>query len=196
MEVEPTVLAVPEPSSADSLVSSNDPDDMANEQTWPTEEEMQDTEDPSEPIEDPLAEAVKGTTPKRIKRIPKGMSEYQASWIIDESEDEDGDEDGSEQDMEDVEEEEMQDIPVPEDDEDMELENRKGLSFQDLDVTEESKQWVLVIIFFLVLVHNPYSGSKVGAIVVEKKKMLSCSLTKSTHRKKFPREHDSSAIAV
>jgi pre-rRNA-processing protein TSR1 len=172
MEVEPTVLAEPDPSSADSLVSSNDPDDMVNEQTWPTEEEMQDTQNPSDPVESPLTDAGMGTTPKRIKRIPKGMSEYQASWIIDESEDEDGDGDGSGQDMEDVEEEEMQEMPVPEDDEDMELENRKGVTFQDLDVTEENKQWVLFIIFFIVLVHNPYLGSKVGAIVVEKRKML------------------------
>jgi hypothetical protein len=42
MAVEPAVLSVPDPEDADSLVSSNDPDDMQNEQTWPTEEEMQD----------------------------------------------------------------------------------------------------------------------------------------------------------
>ncbi|KAG1740082.1 hypothetical protein EDD22DRAFT_1008253 [Suillus occidentalis] len=85
------ILPVPFTSSADSLVSTNVTDDMANEQTWLTEEEMagalQGTGDGKVP------DAKKGTMPKRIKHILKGKTEYQASWIIDESEDEDQDED-------------------------------------------------------------------------------------------------------
>ncbi|KAG1763801.1 hypothetical protein EDD22DRAFT_1042766 [Suillus occidentalis] len=107
------------PSSADSLVSTNVADDMANEQTWPTEEEM-----------------AEGTTPKRIKRIPKGMTEYQASWIVDESEDEDQDE-----------ERDGEGGPIDEDEEmvlddalDMESERKSVVAFQELDMEEEQKQ--------------------------------------------------------
>jgi pre-rRNA-processing protein TSR1 len=143
MEVEPAVLCEAG-EDADSLVSSNDPDDMANEQTWPTEEEMQG----SGPAvtESALPDAKQGTTPKVVRRIPKGMSEYQASWIIDEDED-DGDEKGSEDEMVDdagdddeEEEEEMQDMPVEEDHE-METDSRRSVAFQDLDNEEEAKQY-------------------------------------------------------
>ena len=112
MDIDPasthSVLAEPVDSDADSLVSSNEPDDMANEQTWPTEEDMasapalgngQDTSIPDVPV--------KAT---KKKRVPKGWSKYQASWIIDsDSEDDEGD-DGmkSEEDDEEFED----DIPV------------------------------------------------------------------------------------
>lgn len=44
-------------------------DPLEGEQTWPTEEE--------------LNEAEKLAAPKsRTKRVPKGTSEYQAAWII------------------------------------------------------------------------------------------------------------------
>ena len=139
MEVEDITIAEPDPSSADSLISSNDPDDLANEQTWPTEDEM----NVAGPEQDEIPEAVNGTTPKAVRRIPKGMSEYQAAWIIDD--DDDGDEDGKEgeDDTEmagiQEEEEEMQDIPV-EDDHQMDLDNREGVTFQDLDIEEDEKQ--------------------------------------------------------
>ena len=144
MEIEPTLLAEPDASSADSLVSSNDPDDMANEQTWPTEEEMKG--DPSLASEENhhLPDADKLTTPKHVKRVPKGMSEYQAAWIVDES-DEDGDsngEEGSETEMKEVEEAEMEDINVENEDglEEAEVDSRKHVAFQDLDMEEEAEQ--------------------------------------------------------
>lgn len=145
MEVEPIVLAKPDAAAADSLVSSNDPDDLANEQTWPTEEEMNGAADT---LQNAVPDATAGTTPKSVRRIPKGMSEYQAAWIIDED-DEDAEEDGddkagSEADMndtidreEEAEEEEMQDMPM---DEEMDLDSRKSVAFQDLDAEEEAKQ--------------------------------------------------------
>jgi pre-rRNA-processing protein TSR1 len=140
MEVEPGVLCEAG-DDADSLVSSNDPDDMANEQTWPTEEEMQGADAaPSEPA---LPDAKQGTTPKVVRRIPKGMSQYQAAWIIDEEEDdgEDGDDKsgGEDEEMgdagEEEEAEEMQDMPVEED-----HEMDRSAAFQDLDNEEEAKQ--------------------------------------------------------
>ncbi|KAL6298374.1 ribosome biogenesis protein tsr1 [Sparassis latifolia] len=145
MEVEPVLLAEPDVSSADSLVSTNDPDDLANEQTWPTEEEMRGAPAESAPA-DSLPDAKSSTTPKTVRRIPKGMSEYQAAWIIDES-DEEGDDaeegegqaEGStgEVEMEDVEEEEMVELR---DDTEMETEGRRSVAFQDLDVEEEDRQ--------------------------------------------------------
>jgi len=45
---------------------------MDAEQTWPTEEEIAEAE-----------AGYKEKKKKKIKRIPKGMSEYQAAWIPD-----------------------------------------------------------------------------------------------------------------
>lgn len=137
MEVEPAVLAEPNESSADSLVSSNDPDDLVNEQTWPTEEEMNGN---GVAVPSDIPDAVEGTTPKVVRRIPKGMSEYQAAWIIDEDEDdgdenkESGDDTGTEG-MEEDEEEEMQDIPMEETPTEV-----GGVRFEDLDAEEEEEQ--------------------------------------------------------
>jgi pre-rRNA-processing protein TSR1 len=141
MEVEEITIAEPDPSSADSLISSNEPDDLANEQTWPTEDEMNDVADLEQ---DEIPDVADSTTPKAVRRIPKGMSEYQAAWIIDEDGDEDANEDAKEgeDDMEiagmQEEEEEMQDMPV-EDDHEMDLDNRR-VTFEDLDIEEDEKQ--------------------------------------------------------
>ncbi|KAK7692378.1 hypothetical protein QCA50_004003 [Cerrena zonata] len=138
MDVEPALLAEPDEENADSLVSSNDPDDMANEQTWPTEEEMRAGENLID--EDAIPDALTGTTPKRVKKIPKGMSEYQAAWIVDDTDDED---DGEEKVGEDgvvEEEEEMVDMPIHEDDTEMETDGRRTVAFEDLDEEEEEKQ--------------------------------------------------------
>jgi len=140
MEIEPQVLSERVPSTADSMISTNVLDDMANEQTWPTEEEMAGAATRQEGMENvDVPDAKKGTTPKRIKRIPKGMSEYQAAWIADETDEEEGDDDeGSDhQDDEGVEEEEM--VPI---DEAMELESERKsvVAFQGLDAEEEERQ--------------------------------------------------------
>jgi len=137
MDVEPAVIAEPDDENADSLVSSNDPDDMANEQTWPTEEEMATG---ATVVSPEIPDALEGTTPKAVRRIPKGMSEYQAAWIVDEEEDEDEGVDADDSAMDDVEEEaeEMQDL-VEDDEMDL-IESRKSVAFQDLDDEEEESQ--------------------------------------------------------
>lgn len=61
----------------ESLVRENDVDVLDAEQTWPTEEE--------------LKEAQMATQRQRKRRLPKGTSEYQASWILDDDDDEDDD---------------------------------------------------------------------------------------------------------
>ena len=139
MDVEPELLAEPDESSADSLVSSNDPDDMANEQTWPTEEEMRGATNGHAPDEVPDAKV--GTTPKTVRRVPKGTSEYQAAWIIDESDEDDegANEDGEVGEVEMEEVEEMEEIPMV-DDTEMETDAGRSVAFHDLDEAEEARQ--------------------------------------------------------
>ncbi|GAB2232460.1 hypothetical protein Droror1_Dr00011493 [Drosera rotundifolia] len=72
---------VPDCSKQEPLLIENIPDPLAGEQTWPTEAEM--------------AEAEENQKRKKMKKkkLPRGTSEYQAAWIIDDS-DEDDAEDG------------------------------------------------------------------------------------------------------
>jgi pre-rRNA-processing protein TSR1 len=142
MAVEPAILVVPDPEDADSLVSSNDPDDMQNEQTWPTEEEMQD-DSPRDVTEEIIPEGAPGTTPRAIRRVPKGTSAYQAAWIIDEDEEDEectGDENEG---VQDGNAEEQAEVPDHVEDE-MEVEphDSKDVAFQDLDEDEENMQSV------------------------------------------------------
>lgn len=55
----------------ESLQSENIPDPMEGEQTWPTEEELAEAEEESR------------VQKRRVKKVPKGMSDYQAAWIPD-----------------------------------------------------------------------------------------------------------------
>ncbi|EIW68703.1 hypothetical protein TREMEDRAFT_74147 [Tremella mesenterica DSM 1558] len=132
IDITPDPLSVPS-EEADDLVSTNTPDLMANEQTWPTEEDM--------------AQGMFENGDKRTKRVPKGTSAYQAAWIADEDdEDEDGDEEedeemdgeegedgGSEQDGNVVEEEEET--------EEIEMDSRRGEIHKDLDPEQEEQEY-------------------------------------------------------
>jgi len=147
MAVEPTVLSEPDPEEADSLVSSNDPDDMQNEQTWPTEEELQD-DSSQQPVEGTqLPDAAPGTTPRIVRRVPKGTSEYQAAWIIDEDEDDEDDDEGARDDDDGAQNgnsEELVDVVPdhPEDEMEVEAQSGKDVAFQDLEEEEENRQSV------------------------------------------------------
>ena len=136
MDIEPVLLSEPNADDADSLVSSNEPDDLENEQTWPTEEEMNGA--PASNQDHSIPEAKPGTTPKAVKKIPKGMSEYMASWIIDETDDEDEDEDDRSDDC--MQEEEMEEAAEVAVEEPMEMESERHVAFQDLDEKEEAEQ--------------------------------------------------------
>jgi pre-rRNA-processing protein TSR1 len=85
MDTEPSAtLAEADADAADDLQSLNEPDPedlLLAEQTWPTEEEM---EGGPRRTHDGIPDAAIGTTPKHIRRVPKGTSEYQAAWILDE----------------------------------------------------------------------------------------------------------------
>jgi pre-rRNA-processing protein TSR1 len=132
MDVEPVILAEPDANDADSLVSENDPDDMANEQTWPTEEEMRGQDGVNDG--DDIPDANNGTTPKKVRKVPKGMSSYQATWIFDDEE-EDGE--GEVADDEVLELEEEMEVPIDMDEADT---DRKTVHFQDLEDDEEQEQ--------------------------------------------------------
>lgn len=69
-EVVTRVLDQCDPNKQESLESENIPDPMDAEQTWPTEKE--------------IAQAVASRKKKIVKTVPKGTSEYQAAWILDE----------------------------------------------------------------------------------------------------------------
>lgn len=74
------VLAISSPEEREPLVRENEVDPLDAEQTWPTEEELAEAE-----------------TKGRKKRLPKGTSEYQAAWIVDDdfSDPDDDDDDES-----------------------------------------------------------------------------------------------------
>lgn len=81
---EVTVLDRADPLRQTSLVKENVPSDMDAEQTFPTDEEI-------------AAAQAETKRAKLVKRVPKGMSDYQACWIPDveelDEDDDDGDDD-------------------------------------------------------------------------------------------------------
>ena len=125
----------PDPTKQQSLDSENTPDPMEGEQTWPTEEELNATKEEQ----------------KVVKKVPKGTSEYQAVWIVDDNNEEDSDEDedqqtsDSEEDIDQMEAEEESDEEKNEDgegDEEMETMSVTGSVNeanydQKLDLNEE-----------------------------------------------------------
>lgn len=83
------VLMKADPSRRESLQAEAEVDPMDGEQTWPTETE--------------LLEAEEARKTKRLMKVPKGTSDYQATWIAEEAnedvescddDDEDDDDDG------------------------------------------------------------------------------------------------------
>ncbi|XP_046854364.1 pre-rRNA-processing protein TSR1 homolog [Xenia sp. Carnegie-2017] len=86
VEEDGRVLQTADPVQQETLVSEVVPNPMDGEQTWPTEEELKD------------AEATDRRT-HTVKKVPKGTSEYQSSWIVENDDSSDnGDVSGSESD--------------------------------------------------------------------------------------------------
>ncbi|EDV39958.1 uncharacterized protein Dana_GF10278 [Drosophila ananassae] len=110
--VEVRLLDRSDPQKRTSLQSENIPDPMDAEQTWPTEEEIAASQQETKKM-------------KLVKRVPKGYSEYQAAWIPDVEEVEDGDTKGDD----DMSDDDDDDDEEDEDDEDfMSCDNK---SFED-----------------------------------------------------------------
>ncbi|XP_077397944.1 pre-rRNA-processing protein TSR1 homolog [Festucalex cinctus] len=78
------VLMTSDPSCRESLQAEAEVDPMDGEQTWPTESE--------------LLEAEEARKSKRIKKVPKGTSDYQAAWIVDNDENDEPDAESSDDD--------------------------------------------------------------------------------------------------
>ncbi|XP_061682493.1 pre-rRNA-processing protein TSR1 homolog [Syngnathoides biaculeatus] len=78
------VLMKADPSCRESLQREVEVDPMDGEQTWPTESE--------------LLEAEEARKTKRVIKVPKGTSDYQAAWIVDDDNENDLDEETSEDD--------------------------------------------------------------------------------------------------
>ncbi|CAP25030.3 Protein CBR-TAG-151 [Caenorhabditis briggsae] len=81
-------------------------DAMDGEQTWPTQEELEEAD-------------------KEMRRVPKGTSSYQAAWILDDSED-DEDEEDEDEDMDDEEEDKDLEEDDEEEDTPMDLKSEAG----------------------------------------------------------------------
>ncbi|MED6288825.1 hypothetical protein CHARACLAT_030245, partial [Characodon lateralis] len=82
------VLMKADPSNRESLRGEAEVDPMDGEQTWPTEQE--------------LLEAEEASKIKRVMKVPKGTSDYQATWIVDEDEEENGETDEESSDDDDL----------------------------------------------------------------------------------------------
>ncbi|XP_065881608.1 uncharacterized protein [Euphorbia lathyris] len=77
IDVEVSRSIAPDPMVQEALLVENIPDPLAGEQTWPTEAEM--------------AEADKNQKERTLKKrtLPRGTSDYQAAWIVEDTDEED-----------------------------------------------------------------------------------------------------------
>ncbi|XP_010266136.1 PREDICTED: pre-rRNA-processing protein TSR1 homolog isoform X2 [Nelumbo nucifera] len=66
---------VPDPMKQEPLLVENIPDPLAGEQTWPTEAEMAE------------ADMIHKRKKSKKKMLPRGTSEYQAAWILEDTDD-------------------------------------------------------------------------------------------------------------
>ncbi|XP_010140436.1 PREDICTED: pre-rRNA-processing protein TSR1 homolog, partial [Buceros rhinoceros silvestris] len=88
MEEDVKVLMKADPNKQESLQSEVVPDPMEGEQTWPTEEELAEAE-----------ASLKAN--RRVVKVPKGTSKYQAAWIVDDGEEGSEKDDDDEDDIDD-----------------------------------------------------------------------------------------------
>lgn len=147
MDAAGEILAEPS-SDADSLVSRNEPDDLANEQTWPTEEEMRRGEEMMDEADESEAKQA-----AKMKKLPKGTSSYQAAWIVDEEDEVEGDDGDDEGDDDEEGDEEMPDTltdrgvngfgteEAAPSTNGMDMDSRKSEVHFDLDEEEEEQQY-------------------------------------------------------
>ncbi|XP_049492720.1 pre-rRNA-processing protein TSR1 homolog isoform X2 [Panthera uncia] len=96
MEEDLKVLMKADPERQESLQTEVIPDPMEGEQTWPTEEELNEAND-----------CLKESS-KVVKKVPKGTSSYQAEWILDEDGESGGEDEYDDTEHEDFIEEESQ----------------------------------------------------------------------------------------
>ncbi|XP_033905116.3 pre-rRNA-processing protein TSR1 homolog [Acipenser ruthenus] len=115
---EVRMLMRADPSRQESLQTEAELDPMEGEQTWPSESELKEAE-----------EALKQR--KVARKVPKGTSDYQASWIMERE----GESEGEEEEGESSDEEEEGDDRMEEQEDFME-----EIDSQDGDVSEEEEE--------------------------------------------------------
>ena len=99
----------------DDMITENEPDMMDGEQTWPTEDELREAE-----------------IKKKVIKVPKGTSQYQAAWIVDNDEDDQNDDPEDEDDLdEDLDEDLEEEASDNDDDQD---------DMEDDDMDEETEE--------------------------------------------------------
>ncbi|XP_067451146.1 pre-rRNA-processing protein TSR1 homolog [Thunnus thynnus] len=126
VEAPVRVLMKADPSCRESLQTEAEVDPMDGEQTWPTESE--------------LLEAEEARKSKRVMKVPKGTSDYQATWIVDED-DENGDVDDESSEDDDV--DDMMDEAMERDDEENNSQDAgSGCSSGEEEEEEEEEEEV------------------------------------------------------
>ncbi|KAK4854055.1 hypothetical protein QYF36_018336 [Acer negundo] len=88
-DVEVIRSVVPDPMKQEPVLVENVPDPLAGEQTWPTEAEMAE------------ADQSQKQKKRRKRTLPRGTSEYQAAWIVNDTDEEDSDSDNGDGDDDD-----------------------------------------------------------------------------------------------
>ena len=148
-ENETKVIAQPNEEEQDDLISENEANTMENEQTWPTEEEMAN----GEMLQDEAdARDLENSHQKQRRKVPKGTSSYQATWIVDSEDDDDSDDSDDDSNASEEDESQMElqddkprnndnDIQGGEEEEEVEMDERNDEDFEDLDPEEEDKQY-------------------------------------------------------
>ena len=97
---------------------------MEGEQTWPTADEMMAAE--------------QETKVTRVKKVPRGFSEYQAAWIVDQEDSEEGEDDDEEDSDEDMEDEDEHVEPKEESEEEEEAEDvQSNFETESVAMTED-----------------------------------------------------------
>lgn len=122
-DVQVVRCLVPDPLKQEPLVVENIPDPLAGEQTWPTQAEID--------------EANRNQRQERPRRrnLPQGTSEYQAAWIVDDTDEEDSDSDDEADGM--VLDEIEGDFPGHEDDIEPNDDDQASLNLRDSDEETE-----------------------------------------------------------
>ncbi|CAM6015441.1 unnamed protein product [Sphagnum balticum] len=118
-------VAVPNVAIQESVIVENTPDALAGEQTWPTEEEL---------MEASNDEKTRLSKKKKKLLVPRGTSEYQAAWIVDDEYEEKGEA------AEDEDEEEAMEGGVSLDEEAMEAESEDDDNDTDKEGSVISEQ--------------------------------------------------------
>lgn len=118
------VLMKSDPCRRESLHTEAEVDPMDGEQTWPTDTELLEAED--------------ARKSRRVIKVPKGTSDYQATWILDDGAEEDSCED--EDDDDDEEEVNMLDEPMDGEEEDINSQESGSGSGSEEDEEDEEEE--------------------------------------------------------